>query len=275
MKTKTIFRLPYSKKRVSSLAIYGWIGSILMPMVTIVLIYTNLNHWDDFCWYIIKIPAALWLVKILKKSGMSIYEDTDDSSIFFFMSPLSFIKTSINEAKKQVELLYGQKLDVDCKLSGCQKTVAELAVSYTNTGKYIRSSISLGINLVANCKSKDELGSVIMHEYAHYVHKDYRFGLSSFISLVLLTALSPVFILPGMLYINFIKKKIEYAADHLSAEICGKTHMISALKTITEIVPQAGKEPEGIWEKSLFVVIYHLASTHPTIKKRIEFIEKI
>lgn len=281
------------KYKLSNQTFFAWIwentkGTIVGGVIGIPLLlifYYILNYYQEMWW--LPFAILLFFVSVILAKIVPIII----LPIFYKVSPIEDedLRNRIFKLSENVNL----KVENIFKFN-MSKTTKKANAAFTGLGK--TKKILLGDTLT-NEFSNDEIETVIAHELGHYKHKhiikNITIGtISSFVTLYLLSVLYsnslswfgftnisqiaalPILSLWGMLIgliqtplTNLLSRKYEHEADEYAIRSTNKKDVF--IKTLDKLTEQnlGDKEPHPFVEWFFY--------SHPSIKKRIAFIESI
>ncbi|MBK7104222.1 MAG: M48 family metallopeptidase [Ignavibacteriae bacterium] len=281
------------KYKLSNQTFFAWIwentkGTIVGGVIGIPLLlifYYVLNYYQEMWW--LPFAILLFFVSVILAKIVPIII----LPIFYKISPIEDedLRNRIFKLSENVNL----KVENIFKFN-MSKTTKKANAAFTGLGK--TKKILLGDTLT-NEFSNDEIETVIAHELGHYKHKhiikNIAIGtISSFVTLYLLSVLYsnslswfgftnitqiaalPILSLWGMLIgliqtplTNLLSRKYEHEADEYAIRSTNKKDVF--IKTLDKLTEQnlGDKEPHPFVEWFFY--------SHPSIKKRIAFIETI
>ncbi len=271
--------LKYFTEGIKSTIVSGFIG---LPIL--ILFYFILKEFGDNWWLVFAV--ALFFISVIL------------SQIFpIVIFPIFYKVKSIEneELKERIKTLAdnaGLKVQ-DVYAFDMSKNTKKANAAFTGLGKTKR--IILGDTLLSS-HSKDEIETVIAHELGHYKKKHilkniiigtvnsfvlfflisvlyklslFRFGFSSITEIAALPLLTLWAMLIGLIQTpigNMLSRKFEFEADQYAVKVTNKpASFIQCLKKLTE-QNLGDKEPHPFVEWFFY--------SHPSIRKRIEAIEK-
>jgi Zn-dependent protease with chaperone function len=173
-----------------------------------------------------------------------------------------------------IKYKYGKTISIRCEIDDEIDLLAYLSKKPRFGSDFEQHYvITIHPRLVFILNSERLLSFVILHEYAHYVHKDFlRKKIFNFL-LVIFVASQPLLFLPLFAFGNFSNRLCEYAADYFATFHGEKNNTIETLQKIyeTSIVEP---EDETVSKLNITEKLTHtILATHPSIKNRIKFIE--
>ncbi|MBK8945245.1 MAG: M48 family metallopeptidase [Ignavibacteriae bacterium] len=281
------------KYKLSNQTFFAWIwentkGTIVGGVIGIPLLlifYYVLNYYQEMWW--LPFAILLFFVSVILAKIVPIII----LPIFYKVSPIEDedLRNRIFKLSENVNL----KVENIFKFN-MSKTTKKANAAFTGLGK--TKKILLGDTLT-NEFSNDEIETVIAHELGHYKHKHIIKNIvigtiSSFVTLYLLSLLYsnsiswfgfsnitqiaalPILSLWGMLIgliqtplTNILSRKYEHEADEYAIRSTNKKDVF--IKTLDKLTEQnlGDKEPHPFVEWFFY--------SHPSIKKRIAFIETI
>lgn len=208
------------------------------------------------------------------------YLDANSILPWIFFKGLGF-QLLENELRFSVDIIkheYGKTISIPCEIDDEIDSLAYLSKKPRFGSDFEQHYvITVHPRLMFILNSKRLLSFVILHEYAHYVHKDaLRKTITSFL-LVAVVAAQPLLFLPFFAYSNTANRLCEYAADYFAASYCGKKDSMETLVRIKEtsiidredISVNLSVSSYPMREKLITILL----ATHPPIEKRIKFIE--
>lgn len=261
-----------------------FVGGLIGIPILFIFFYA-LNTYGDYWWLPFSIILFLISVVLAKILPIVILP------IFYKVLPLEDedLKSRIMKLSENVKINVENVFKFDMS-----KNTKKANAAFTGLGK--TKKIILGDTLLENF-SNDEIETVIAHEIGHFKHKHIRKNilistLFSFLTFYLMAVLYKISIpLFGFEYIteiaalpilslwavligvvqtpisNGISRKFEYEADKYAVEETGKAKIfIEALKKLNE---------QNLGDPDPHPLVEWYSYSHPSIKKRIAFIESI
>jgi Zn-dependent protease with chaperone function len=273
-------KILFASLRRSWIAIINWTLLLGLVSCSYFVVHKELQSLQSTLLYVVKllITAVSYLYleyTLIKINYQKKYSQADMILPWAFFRGLetNLLEKHLSSSLEIIKYKYGKTIPIHCEIDGEVDLLAYLSKKPRFGSDFKQHHvITIHPRLVFILNSERLLGFVILHEYAHYIHKDFlRKKMFKFL-LITLVAAQPLLFLPLFAFGNLSNRLCEYAADYFATSHCGKSNTIKALQKIyeTSIV-----RPEDETTTKLSIkekLIHTILATHPTIQKRIKFI---